>query len=95
MKDIGKSGNEKEARAQQALGVMELMIRELFHTYLPNEEIERATYHSFKKVDEKEEIKEEQKMEVLEMEYNECPICYDSFDGYEVITLTSCGHMFH
>jgi hypothetical protein len=48
-----------------------------------------------KKVDEKEEIKEEQKMEVLEMVYNECPICYDSFEGYEVITLTACGHMFH
>jgi hypothetical protein len=38
---------------------MELMIRELFHTYLPNEEIERTTYRSFKIVDEKEEVKEE------------------------------------
>jgi len=46
------------------------MIRELFHTYLPNEEIDRNTFRSFKQDDEREEVKEEEKKEVLEMEYN-------------------------
>ena len=29
------------------------------------------------------------------MIFEECPICYESFDGTEVISLSNCGHMFH
>jgi hypothetical protein len=79
------------------LGVLELLIRELVYTYLPDEEIDRQTFHTCKNDEgnQVEEIKEESKIEEVEMQYDECPICYESYEGTEVISLTSCGHMFH
>ena len=51
------------------MGVLELLIRELLNSYLPDEEIDRHTFHTCKNdgANQVEEVKEESKIEVLEM----------------------------
>ena len=50
---------------------MELLIKELLHSYLSEEELDRESFHRCKNVKEvadlEEEVKEEQKIEILEM----------------------------
>jgi hypothetical protein len=51
------------------LGVLELLIRELLFAFLPDEEIDRHTFHTCKndEANQVEEVKEESKIEELEM----------------------------
>jgi hypothetical protein len=50
---------------------MELLIKDLVHSYLPDEEIDRESFHTCKNVKEvadlEEEVKEEQKIQILEI----------------------------